>query len=109
MALRVLMLGWEFPPFITGGLGTACHGLVKGMDRAGMQTTFVLPKAVPGGSVQEAPRVTLVSPATELPETRPEFMEPAPTPPGTPGPEPTGAESHLLCPVLHLSSGGAGC
>ncbi|MEE2973449.1 MAG: glycosyltransferase [Planctomycetota bacterium] len=84
MAIRVLMLGWEFPPFITGGLGTACHGLVKGMDRAGMQTTFVLPKAVPGGSVQEAPRVTLVSPSTELPETRPEFVKPPPTPAGDP-------------------------
>ncbi len=89
MAIRVLMLGWEFPPFITGGLGTACHGLVKGMDRAGMQTTFVLPKAVPGGSVQEAPRVTLVSPSTELPETRPEFVKPAPTPAGAPGVSPS--------------------
>ena len=54
MPLRVLMLGWEFPPFITGGLGTACYGLVKAMDRAGMETTFVLPKSVPGGAVEEA-------------------------------------------------------
>jgi hypothetical protein len=28
---RVVMLGWEFPPLITGGLGTACHGLTKAM------------------------------------------------------------------------------
>ena len=67
------MLGWEFPPFITGGLGTACYGLVKAMDRAGMETTFVLPKSVPGGKVEEAPRVSLVSPITDLPEMRPEF------------------------------------
>ena len=44
--MHVLMLGWEFPPFITGGLGTACHGLTKAMDRRGMRVTFVLPKAV---------------------------------------------------------------
>ncbi|MEI6274080.1 MAG: glycogen/starch synthase, partial [Phycisphaerae bacterium] len=31
MGRRVLMLGWEFPPFITGGLGTACYGLTKAL------------------------------------------------------------------------------
>lgn len=41
------MLGWEFPPFISGGLGTACFGLTKAMDRLGMPVTFVLPKAKP--------------------------------------------------------------
>lgn len=54
MATRVLMLGWEFPPFITGGLGTACHGLTRAMDRAGMETTFVLPKSVPGDAEDAA-------------------------------------------------------
>jgi hypothetical protein len=29
--MRVLMLGWEFPPYISGGLGTACYGLTKGL------------------------------------------------------------------------------
>jgi glycosyltransferase involved in cell wall biosynthesis len=37
------MLGWEFPPFISGGLGTACHGLTKAMDQLGIEVTFVLP------------------------------------------------------------------
>jgi glycosyltransferase involved in cell wall biosynthesis len=41
------MLGWEFPPFISGGLGTACLGLTKAMDRLGMPVIFVLPKAKP--------------------------------------------------------------
>jgi glycosyltransferase involved in cell wall biosynthesis len=41
------MLGWEFPPFISGGLGTACYGLTKAMDRLGMPVTFVLPRATP--------------------------------------------------------------
>jgi glycosyltransferase involved in cell wall biosynthesis len=39
------MLGWEFPPFISGGLGTACYGLTKAMSRLGMEITFILPKA----------------------------------------------------------------
>ena len=38
------MLGWEFPPFIAGGLGTACYGLTKALDRLGHEVVFVLPK-----------------------------------------------------------------
>ena len=30
--MRVLMFGWEFPPHIAGGLGTACYGIVKGLS-----------------------------------------------------------------------------
>jgi glycosyltransferase involved in cell wall biosynthesis len=41
------MLGWEFPPYISGGLGTACFGLTKAMDRLGMPVVFVLPRAKP--------------------------------------------------------------
>jgi len=44
--LRVLMLGWEFPPFISGGLGTACYGLTRAMDQLDVRVTFVLPKMV---------------------------------------------------------------
>jgi glycosyltransferase involved in cell wall biosynthesis len=40
------MLGWEFPPFISGGLGTACHGLTKAMSELGLHVTFVVPKPV---------------------------------------------------------------
>ncbi|MBN1362887.1 MAG: glycosyltransferase family 4 protein [Sedimentisphaerales bacterium] len=47
MRIRTLMLGWEFPPYISGGLGTACFGLTKAMDRLGMPVTFVLPRAKP--------------------------------------------------------------
>ena len=39
----VFMLGWEFPPFISGGLGTACYGLTKAMSRRGDRVLFVLP------------------------------------------------------------------
>lgn len=44
--MRVLMLGWEFPPFISGGLGTACYGLTRGLDRLGAEVLFVLPKPI---------------------------------------------------------------
>jgi len=44
--IKVFMLGWEFPPFISGGLGTACYGLTKALDRLGVRVTFVLPKMV---------------------------------------------------------------
>ena len=39
------MFGWEFPPHILGGLGTASYGLTKGMSQQpDMQITFVIPK-----------------------------------------------------------------
>lgn len=41
--MRVLMFGWEFPPHIAGGLGTACYGIVKGLAHNGVQTMFVMP------------------------------------------------------------------
>jgi glycogen synthase len=44
---RILMLGWEFPPLINGGLGVACHNLSSAMS--GMaDITMVVPKSVPG-------------------------------------------------------------
>ncbi|MCG3181215.1 MAG: D-inositol-3-phosphate glycosyltransferase [Phycisphaerae bacterium] len=69
--MRVLMLGWEFPPFISGGLGTACYGLTRAMSRHGIEVVFVLPrpvvsqftthvklaapKAAPGGGFEPVP------------------------------------------------------
>jgi len=44
--MRVFMLGWEFPPFISGGLGTACYGLTKALDQLGIEVIFCLPKMV---------------------------------------------------------------
>lgn len=41
--MRVLMLGWEFPPHISGGLGTACHGIATGLMGKGTDIVFVLP------------------------------------------------------------------
>ena len=39
------MFGWEFPPHILGGLGTASYGLTRGMwENGDMEITFVIPK-----------------------------------------------------------------
>lgn len=37
------MFGWEFPPFISGGLGTASYGISRGLVNNGIDLTFVLP------------------------------------------------------------------
>ncbi|MCH2175467.1 MAG: glycosyltransferase [Lentisphaeria bacterium] len=42
--MKVLMFGWEFPPHISGGLGTACLGLTKAMINIGEEILFVMPK-----------------------------------------------------------------
>ena len=43
--MKVLMFGWEFPPHIAGGLGTACKGIVEGLAHNGVETLFVMPSA----------------------------------------------------------------
>ena len=43
--MKALMFGWEFPPHILGGLGTASYGLTRGMSlQPDMDITFVIPR-----------------------------------------------------------------
>lgn len=56
--MRVLMFGWEFPPHITGGLGTACYGLTRALAKQGTEIIFVVPKAF---GDEDQRRVRLVS------------------------------------------------
>ena len=44
MSHKVLMFGWEIPPHNSGGLGVACHGIIKAMSQQGDDITFVLPR-----------------------------------------------------------------
>lgn len=67
--MRVFMLGWEFPPFISGGLGTACYGLTKAMSAIGTDVLFVLPRPV---STPFSTHVQLLSPHTNSPLASPE-------------------------------------
>ena len=54
------MFGWEFPPHITGGLGTACYGMTKGLLKQGAEVFFVVPKAY-GDEDQRAVRLVNAS------------------------------------------------
>ena len=54
--MKVLMFGWEFPPHITGGLGTACYGLSKALLKQDVEILFVVPKAY-GDESQDAARL----------------------------------------------------
>lgn len=58
--MKVLMFGWEFPPHISGGLGTACFGLTKGLMKHGAKVHFVVPKAY-GDEDQQAVRIVNAS------------------------------------------------
>ncbi|MFC1676486.1 glycosyltransferase [Planctomycetota bacterium] len=62
--MRVFMLGWEFPPFISGGLGTACYGLTKAMSELGLGITFCLPKMVDS---QYTTHVKMLGPGVQRP------------------------------------------
>lgn len=61
--MKVLMFGWEFPPHITGGLGTACFGLTKGLAKHDVEILFVVPKAY-GDESEEAVRLLNASEVT---------------------------------------------
>lgn len=40
------MLGWEFPPHSTGGLGVACLGLAQALTAENVDISFVLPRRI---------------------------------------------------------------
>lgn len=82
--MRIFMLGWEFPPFLSGGLGTACDGLTKGLVKHGHEVLFVLPQSVPEGLKTH---VQLLGPHT-LKARAEEVRRRAAT--GTPAPHPVG-------------------
>ena len=54
------MFGWEFPPHIAGGLGTACYGMTRGLAQHGVKVIFVMPKAY-GDEDQQFVRVVNAS------------------------------------------------
>jgi glycogen synthase len=57
------MFGWEFPPQITGGLGTACYGITKGLSEQNVNVLFVVPKTFGN----EDRRYTTLQDAGEIP------------------------------------------
>jgi glycogen synthase len=74
--MRVLMFGWEFPPYISGGLGTACYEMTKALTHHGVEVVFVIPRA--GGTTRKS-HVRLVSaahvPLQANPKAEEEFLK----------------------------------
>jgi glycosyltransferase involved in cell wall biosynthesis len=98
--MRVLMLGWDFSPRLSGGVGSACQGLANALARLteplATEVLFVLPRL---RGDEEPERVTLI--ANEGPrlaprawtdvaaqeEKEPEAERPAAATRSTPAPE----------------------
>ena len=62
--MKILMFGWEFPPHISGGLGTACYGLTKSLSQIDdLEVTFVVPKKY---GDEDLPNITFIG-ADQIP------------------------------------------
>ena len=68
------MFGWEFPPHIAGGLGTACYGMTRGLARNGGEVVFVMPRAY-GDEDQRFVRVVNASDVETIGTRDHEFSE----------------------------------
>ena len=68
------MFGWEFPPHIAGGLGTACYGMTRGLARNGVEVVFVMPRAY-GDEDQRFVRVVNASDVETIGTRNHEFSE----------------------------------
>lgn len=55
--MKILMLGWEYPPHIAGGLGRACEGLSTSLAVQGVSIHFVVPHLFGG---EKAEHMTLL-------------------------------------------------
>lgn len=62
--MKILMLGWEYPPHINGGLGTACEGLTKALSKfSDIKLTFVVPRIY---GDEDAGHFNLLEPRLEI-------------------------------------------
>ncbi|HIQ10324.1 MAG TPA: hypothetical protein EYH23_02305, partial [Euryarchaeota archaeon] len=41
--MKVLMIGWEFPPFLSGGLGVHAYYITKHLAAKGVEVLYVMP------------------------------------------------------------------
>jgi glycosyltransferase involved in cell wall biosynthesis len=95
------MLGWEFPPLLSGGLGVACYGLSKALNSQGVDVLFLLPrprKAAPAPVIRREARTLAPPPipptalravAAAPAPARANFAPATPPPPPPPSPPPT--------------------
>src|SRR5881392_4110533 len=80
-ALRILMLSWEYPPVLVGGLGRHVHALAEAMARAGHQVTVLTrhpagdtARPVPSDEVVHGVRVVRVPEDPALPRFADELL-----------------------------------
>lgn len=68
--MKVLMLTWEFPPRITGGLSLACYGIVKALLKKGVEIDLILPVKeevyFPLRKEEDADKLPVASPGGEV-------------------------------------------
>ncbi len=87
--MKILMLTWEFPPVVTGGLGMACYGIAKSL----LKKVDGIDLIVPAGERVYFPLRTEED-ADKLPYRF--------APPSTPGPEKTGGGNAATEEIISL-------
>lgn len=80
--MKILMFGWEFPPHISGGLGTACHGLTEALACKNIEILFVVP-SLKGG--EEIKLGQIIGADEVIISTTPNRRHVTPTPPESSG------------------------
>jgi glycogen synthase len=73
--MKILMLGWEYPPHISGGLGTACEGLTTALAARGIEIDFLVPKLY---GEENAPHMHLLGAASAAPMVQVSGPSPGP-------------------------------
>jgi glycogen(starch) synthase len=74
--MRVAMIGWEYPPFTVGGLGTHCQGLTHSLANMGVKVDFYMPQTKHGAtSDNQNLKIKEVGETTVFPYDRPESNE----------------------------------
>jgi len=74
--MKVAMIGWEYPPFTVGGLGTHCYGLTRSLANMGVKVDFYMPQTKHRASSDNCNLVIKeVGETTVFPYDRPESNE----------------------------------
>ena len=63
---KIFMIGWEYPPRITGGLAVACEGIASSLGRRGNSVRFLVPRMHGDEPVHENVELVDAGTRTEL-------------------------------------------
>lgn len=74
--MKIAMIGWEYPPFKVGGLGTHCYGLTRSLADKDVKIDFYMPKTKTSTkSDKENLNIIEVGETTIFPYDRPDDKE----------------------------------